>query len=360
MSSVQFEDVSKQFYDVVAVDGLNLEIANGELFVILGPSGSGKTTTLRLLAGLETLTRGTLRIGDRQVNDLPPRQRNLAMVFQDRSLYPHLDVYGNFAFGLKLRGQSKAKVDKRIREAANLLGVEHLLSRKPAELSGGEQQRIAVGRAIVREPEVFLLDEPLSNLDARLRDAMRWELLRLQQRLGATMIYVTHDQVEAMLLGSRLAVLDRGRLQQVGTPIEVYERPSSRFVAQFVGSPTMNLLRGVVERQDGGLAFRSDALSIAAPAERWHSSPPTSRPLWLGVRPHDLRLGSHGETTLSGVVEHTQCLGNETHVAFNVSGKRLTIVVPADCSLTRGDQFEFSLDLQRVHLFDGQTERRLS
>src|SRR5512140_909190 len=242
MATVTFENVTKKYGDVVAVDDLNLEIQDGEFMVFVGPSGCGKTTSLRMIAGLEDISIGDLKIGDRVVNDVPPKDRDIAMVFQSYALYPHMTVRDNLAFGLKLRKVAKADIEKRINEAAGILQLEKLLDRKPKELSGGQRQRVALGRAIVREPAVFLMDEPLSNLDAKLRVQTRAEIARLHQRLGTTMVYVTHDQVEAMTMGQRIAVMSEGLLQQVGTPQQLYDTPINRFVAGFIGSPSMNFI----------------------------------------------------------------------------------------------------------------------
>jgi multiple sugar transport system ATP-binding protein len=251
MATVTFDHITKKYGDVTAVDDFNLEIADGEFMVLVGPSGCGKTTNLRMIAGLEEISEGTLKIGDRVVNDVPPKDRDIAMVFQSYALYPHLTVYDNIAFGLKLRKMDKQEIDRRVKDAARVLDLEPFLDRKPRALSGGQRQRVAMGRAIVREPQAFLMDEPLSNLDAKLRVQMRTEVARLQQQLGTTMIYVTHDQTEAMTLGDRVAVLRDGVLQQFDRPKELYERPVNLFVAEFIGSPAMNLVGADIERSDG-------------------------------------------------------------------------------------------------------------
>src|SRR5512136_2970760 len=251
MASVTFDHVYKRFGDVVAVNDLNIEVADKEFVVFVGPSGCGKTTSLRLLAGLEEISEGTISIGDRLVNDVPPKDRDIAMVFQSYALYPHMSVYDNMAFGLKLRKTPKAEIDKKVKEAAEILGISQLLDRKPKQLSGGQRQRVAVGRAIVRDPKVFLFDEPLSNLDAKLRVQTRAEISKLHMRLGTTFIYVTHDQMEAMTMGTRIAVMKDGLLQQIDTPQALYDHPNNVFVAGFIGSPAMNFLPATVSRRDG-------------------------------------------------------------------------------------------------------------
>src|SRR5919197_2471158 len=268
MANVMLQDLTKSFDKVVAVNRINLEIPDKEFVVFVGPSGCGKTTTLRMIAGLEEGSEGTIMIGDRIVNDIPPKDRNIAMVFQNYALYPHMNVYKNMAFGLKLRRTPKPEIDRRVREAARILGIEDLLDRKPRQLSGGQRQRVAVGRAIVRQPEVFLFDETLSNLDAKLRVQMRAELIKLHERLDATMIYVTHDQVEAMTMGDRIVVMRNGFIQQVGPPMEVYNQPQNQFVAGFIGSPPMNFLEARLVADDGGLAVDFQGLRLPLPPQK--------------------------------------------------------------------------------------------
>jgi multiple sugar transport system ATP-binding protein len=266
MAKVRLEHVWKRFGKVVAVKDFNLETEDGEFVVFVGPSGCGKTTTLRMIAGLEEISEGRIYIGDRLVNDVPPKDRDIAMVFQNYALYPHMNVYENMAFGLRLRRYPKDEIDRRVKEAARILKIEHLLNRKPRELSGGQRQRVAMGRAIVREPKVFLMDEPLSNLDAKLRVEMRAEIAKLQRRLGVTTIYVTHDQVEAMTLGHRIVVMKDGEIQQVDTPLNLYDFPANRFVAGFIGSPSMNFIRAHVEAQ-------GDRVYLTAPGFRVRPTP---------------------------------------------------------------------------------------
>src|SRR5687768_13925812 len=282
MAKVAFENVVKQFGDVIAVNNLNIDVADKEFLVLVGPSGCGKTTALRCLAGLEEISSGAIKIGDRVVNDVAPKDRDIAMVFQSYALYPHLSVYDNMAFGLKLRKVPKDEIKRRVSEAADVLGIQELLARKPKQLSGGQRQRVAVGRAIVRQPKVFLFDEPLSNLDAKLRVQTRAEIAQLQARLQVTTVYVTHDQVEAMTMGHRIAILDAGRLQQVGPPLEVYERPANLFVARFIGAQPMNLLPGTVG--EAGDLVADDLRLPLPPALRAAAGPP-GRQVTAGIRP---------------------------------------------------------------------------
>jgi multiple sugar transport system ATP-binding protein len=359
-----------------AVRDLNLEIADGELLVIVGPSGCGKSTTLRIVAGLEEPACGEIWIGDRMMNGISASSRDVAMVFQNFALYPHLSVYQNMAFGLKMRGTPAAEIEKRVRYAAANLSIEPLLERFPRELSGGERQRVALGRAIVREPNVFLLDEPLSNLDAHLRVQMRAEIARLHARLRATIIYVTHDQEEAMTLGQRIAVMDRGIVQQVDTPLDIYRRPANRFVASFIGSPAMNFIRGQVE--NGVFRFAEVAVQGGGAAVATISAGTTAvGPAVLGVRPEDFVValpaasraapsppplggpaanGSHvGEVTLD-VVEH---LGHETIAHFALAGGTHVARLAADAGVRPGDRLALSIRPGAHHLFSEADGRRL-
>src|ERR671925_1546306 len=289
MASVTLQDLTKRFDKVTAVDRINLEIPDKEFVVFVGPSGCGKTTTLRMIAGLEEASEGTIMIGDRIVNDIPPKDRNIAMVFQNYALYPHMNVYKNMAFGLKLRRTPKPEIERRVREAARILGIVELLDRKPRQLSGGQRQRVAVGRAIVRQPEVFLFDEPLSNLDAKLRVNMRAELIKLHERLDATMIYVTHDQVEAMTMGDRIVVMRNGFIQQVGPPMEVYNQPQNQFVAGFIGSPPMNFLDAHLVSDNGGLAVDLQGMRLPLPPQQAKSAEAyANKKVVFGIRPEDI------------------------------------------------------------------------
>ncbi len=355
MPSVRFDHVSKRFGDVVVVEDFSLEVPDGELLVLVGGSGSGKSTILRMVAGLETTSTGTIRIGDQDITELPPRERDVAMVFQDYALYPHLTVRENLSLGLKLRKTPRPEIDRRVAWAGGMLGLETLLDRKPKQLSGGQRQRVAMGRAMVREPKVFLFDEPLSNLDAGLRAQMRIEIGGLQRRLNTTTIYVTHDQVEAMTLGDRIVVLANGRIQQVGRPIELYRQPVNRFVAGFIGTPTMNFIQGDVRSENGTAAFIAEGVWIQIPAGRLASG---SSPRTLGIRPEDMRVatrpdgidsGSDGQIT--GRVLLVERLGGTSHIHFDAGPNRLLIAVTGDPLPEVGDVITVRVPIANVHLF---------
>jgi multiple sugar transport system ATP-binding protein len=367
MASVTLEGIHKIYQQGgkthVAVHDIDLHIADGEFVVLVGPSGCGKSTTLRMIAGLETVSAGRLLIGDRDVTNVPPKDRDIAMVFQNYALYPHMTAYENMAFALKLRRAPRSEVDARVREAAAMLGIGDLLDRTPRSMSGGQRQRVALGRAIVRQPQVFLFDEPLSNLDAKLRTQMRREIARLHRQLGVTMIYVTHDQVEAMTLGDRIAVLDGGRLQQVDTPAELYDRPRNTFVASFIGSPAMNLIPGTIV--PGALpCFRAtDSDYWLALGEPW-----TERPFvrvggaaTLGIRPEDVRLASGAPTDEHNVararVELVEPLGSETVVHASIGAQEIVARVPPGTVAEPGDDTLLGFDTGRVHLFDPGGDR---
>jgi multiple sugar transport system ATP-binding protein len=330
MAEVVFERVGKTYPDSsVAVTDFNLEVHDGEFMVLVGPSGCGKTTVLRMLAGLEDITDGAIRIGERVVNHVPSRDRDIAMVFQSYALYPHLSVYENMAFGLKVKKTPKPEIARRVSYAADVLGLEPFLKRKPRALSGGQRQRVAMGRAIVREPQAFLMDEPLSNLDAKLRVQMRAEVSRLQRDLGVTTIYVTHDQVEAMTMGDRVAVMRKGNLQQVADPQTLYDRPVNLFVAGFIGSPAMNMLEATVERSNGGLALALGEQRVLLDADALAHRPAlvdhAGSSVILGIRPEDLEDAALSPDTpadrrLRGTVELREALGSELHVHFTVPG----------------------------------------
>jgi multiple sugar transport system ATP-binding protein len=358
MAQVTIEKAGKVYPGGVnAVVAFSLEIRDGEFIVLVGPSGCGKSTMLRMVAGLEEITSGTIRIGDRVVNDVPPKDRDIAMVFQNYALYPHMTVYDNMAFGLKLRKFPKAAIDERVRKAAKTLGIEQLLERKPKALSGGQRQRVAVGRAIVREPKVFLFDEPLSNLDAKLRVEMRAELKKLRQAIGTTTIYVTHDQEEAMTLGDRIVVMKDGVIQQVGTPLEVYHEPSNRFVAGFVGTPPMNFFDGELVR-DGGLCFRMGATLLEFNPARADRLKGRTGPVVLGIRPEGLAANSDGRfkggrNSISVTVEVTEPLGEKMDVYATVQGRdRIVARLDSHADVRTGMAMPLFADMSRVHIFE--------
>jgi multiple sugar transport system ATP-binding protein len=347
-----------------AVKDVNLEIRDKEFLVLVGPSGCGKTTTLRMVAGLEEITSGEIRIADRVVNDLPPMDRNIAMVFQNYALYPHKTVYDNMAFGLQMRKYPKDEIEKRVREAADILGIGPLLERKPRQLSGGQRQRVAVGRAIVRHPEVFLFDEPLSNLDAQLRVQMRVELKRLHERLETTAIYVTHDQVEAMTLGDRVVVMKDGRVQQVGEPLELYGQPANKFVAGFIGSPAMNFVDVTLSGpQDKLWAEAAEGLKIRVPpryAER--IAVKTGQKFTLGIRPEALRVANGGDPadfSFDSAVDVIEPLGNEILLNFRAGGVPMVARVAPSVRVKAHEPLRFALDPEQLHFFDGQSESAL-
>jgi multiple sugar transport system ATP-binding protein len=361
-ASVIFQDVSKTFGHVVAVDKLNLSVAQGEFLVLLGPSGCGKTTSLRMLAGLERISSGSIRIGDTVVNELPPRARNVAMVFQSYALYPHLSVFDNLAYPLRIRGAPKASIQPRVREVASLLQIENLLERRPKQLSGGQRQRVALGRAIVRHPAVFLMDEPLSNLDAQLRVHTRGELKRLQSELAVTTIYVTHDQAEAMTLADRVAIMRDGLLQQVGPPREIYDRPANMFVGGFLGSPGMNFLRGQLHADNASLAWTSNGHRLQLPAA-WTatlSAGSDYADVHLGVRPENVVIQSQPDgASLPAEVYVAEALGNETLVRLQVAGQELVARADATYEPEVGSKVWVRPNLDRAHLFDARDQRSI-
>jgi multiple sugar transport system ATP-binding protein len=365
MASVTLQDLSKRFDKVTAVNHVNLEIADKEFVVFVGPSGCGKTTTLRMVAGLEEISEGTILIGDRIVNDVPPKDRNIAMVFQNYALYPHMDVYKNMAFGLKLRRTPKPEIDRRVREAARILGIEELLDRKPRQLSGGQRQRVAVGRAIVRQPEVFLFDEPLSNLDAKLRVQMRSELIKLHYQLEATMIYVTHDQVEAMTMGDRIVIMNHGDIQQVGAPMEVYDHPVNMFVAGFIGSPAMNFFEGKLATQNSDVYCDFGKFTVKLPksqADLYHSH--INRPVVFGIRPENisdrLESGEHQQERVPAKVNVVEPLGSEVMVELEAGDHTFVARLDPDTEARPMNEMAVYFNMARFHLFDAETGQNLA
>jgi multiple sugar transport system ATP-binding protein len=355
MATVTFEDVSKRYGDVVAVDDLNLDIRDAEFMVLVGPSGCGKTTSLRMVAGLEEISSGTLKIGDRVINDVPPKDRDIAMVFQSYALYPHMSIRDNLAFGLKLRKVPRVQIDARVKEAAAILDLTRYLDRKPRELSGGQRQRVALGRAIVREPAVFLMDEPLSNLDAKLRVETRANILRLHQRLNTTFVYVTHDQIEAMTMGTRIAVMNEGRLQQVGSPQELYDRPINRFVAGFIGSPAMNFATVEVSKGEGDqVNLVGSNVTVPLPPQFRESVGATGRQLTVGFRPEHLVLGpvSGATATVNARAEVVEYLGNQELIHASGAGRDIVAIVDSSFRVRPGDMLELRIPLDRIQLFD--------
>jgi ABC-type sugar transport system ATPase subunit len=358
MPSISFEHVHKRFGETRVVEDFDLRVADGELLVLVGGSGSGKSTILRMLAGLEAVTSGTIRIDERDVTSLPPRERDVAMVFQDYALYPHMTVRENLSLGLRLRKFPREEIEKRVAWAGGMLGLDPLLDRKPKQLSGGQRQRVAMGRAMVREPLVFLFDEPLSNLDAGLRAQMRIEIGSLQRRLRTTTVYVTHDQVEAMTLGDRIVVLADGRIQQVGRPIELYRAPLNRFVAGFIGTPPMNFLTGRLVEENGAAAFMSEGARVKLIGERTVTTPAMGS-VTLGIRPEDLRVdfsapGSDPthDDRLAGKVVLVERLGGTSHVHFNVGPHRMLASVSDESLPAVGDDIAVRVPPERIHLFD--------
>ena len=348
MAGVTFDHVSKRYGTTSVIQDLNLEIHDHEFMVLVGPSGCGKSTALRMIAGLEDITNGTISIGGRIVNNLAPKDRDIAMVFQSYALYPHMTVAENLEFGLKMRGIKGDDMRRRVDNAAEILGIAHLLQRKPKELSGGQRQRVAVGRAIVREPAVFLFDEPLSNLDAKLRVQTRAEITRLQQSLGTTSVYVTHDQVEAMTMGQRITVLRDGKVQQVGTPKEVYDRPANVFVAQFIGTPPMNLIPATVAEP----MLRTS--SFAIPLRRHVDA----QRVIAGIRPEHIHR-ANGNATTSAKVDVVEPIGHESIVYMTAGNEKLVAIFDPSKTPRAGEMIEIAIDSARVHLFDAQTEKAL-
>jgi multiple sugar transport system ATP-binding protein len=364
MARVTLDKVTKRYGDVEAVRQVSLEIPDKELVVLVGPSGCGKSTTLRMIAGLEEISDGEIRIGDRKVNEVAPKDRDIAMVFQSYALYPHMSVRQNLEFGLKMRGTARAEIDTRVREAAAILGIEGLLGRKPKQLSGGQRQRVAMGRAIVRRPAVFLFDEPLSNLDAKLRVQMRTEIARLHSRLQTTTVYVTHDQVEAMTLADRIVVMKDGVVQQVGAPLELYDRPNNLFVAGFIGTPAMNFVEGELAASNDQTIFQAEGVRVAIPAAAMGKGTVGQRVV-LGVRPPDLMLlgeGSGGEEPagmISARVEVREPMGSEVYLHLDHPFSGWVVRLEGHATAREGDIVSLALRANAIHLFDRGSERSL-
>lgn len=368
MASVKLKNIYKKYAGgVTAVSDFNLDIEDKEFIILVGPSGCGKTTTLRMVAGLEEITEGELYISDKLVNDVAPKDRDIAMVFQNYALYPHMTVFDNMAFGLKLRKTPKDEIKRRVHEAAKILDIEHLLDRKPKALSGGQRQRVALGRAIVREPKVFLMDEPLSNLDAKLRVQMRTEISKLHQKLQTTIIYVTHDQTEAMTMGTRIVVMKDGFIQQVDTPTTLYERPNNMFVAGFIGSPQMNLIAATVQKRGNEIHLLFGDNDIKLPegkAKKLEGSDYIGKEVMMGVRPESVHdeavfLESMPDSIVNAKVEVVEMLGSETLLYIDIVGTTFTAKVNPRTKAKVGDVIKVALDANKIHLFDKETEKTI-
>lgn len=366
MAKVVLKNISKVYpgSTVPSVKSANLEIEDKEFVVLVGPSGCGKSTTLRMIAGLEEITDGELYIGDKLCNDVAPKDRDIAMVFQNYALYPHMTVYDNMAFGLKLRKVPKAEIDIKVKEAAKILGIEHLLERKPKALSGGQRQRVALGRAIVREPKVFLMDEPLSNLDAKLRVAMRTEISKLHKRLNTTFVYVTHDQTEAMTMGTRIVVMKDGVIQQVDSPTVLYNSPCNMFVAGFIGSPQMNFMNAVIEKQGDKLFVKIGELRLPIPADKAavvQEKGYAGKEVVFGIRPENLDdaasfVEKHSESCMTAKVELVEHMGSETFLYLVVEGNNIVAKVGPTTTAAIDDVVKVGVDMNLMHLFDKETE----
>ena len=367
MASLSFKNVKKTYDNgVQVVKGFDLEVADKEFIVLVGASGCGKSTTLRMIAGLEDITEGELYIGDKLVNKVPPKERDIAMVFQSYALYPHMTVYDNMAFALKLAKEPKDEIDRKVKEAAEILGLTDYLERKPKALSGGQRQRVALGRAMVRKPKVFLLDEPLSNLDAKLRTEMRSQLAHLHKKLETTFVYVTHDQTEAMTLGTRIVVMDKGVIQQVDTPRNLYTRPINKFVAGFIGSPTMNFSDALVVEKDGNVYLEFAGTSVTMPADKakvLKEEGYIGKEVIFGIRPEDVyEDGDHVKAAIAGgyalnaEVDMYELLGSDVILYFYVGENKFTAIVDPATSARTGDKVTFALDVNKMHIFDKETE----
>ena len=361
MAGITFKHISKSYDgDVTVIPDLNLEIKDKEFVVLVGPSGCGKSTTLRMIAGLETITSGELYIGDRLINAVPPKDRDIAMVFQNYALYPHMSVYKNMTFALELQHVDKKTIDKKVHEAAKMLGLEQYLNRKPKALSGGQRQRVALGRALVRNPSVFLLDEPLSNLDAKLRTEMRSSISKLHQQLGTTFVYVTHDQIEAMTMGDRICVMNAGVVQQFDTPQVLYNSPCNLFVAGFIGSPQMNFINATVEKSDEGYNIVFGDTKI--PSAREELADYVGKDVILGIRPEDFHTEKDfiaGENVVKAVVDLDEMMGSETLLYMDYAGTKLIAKIPSEITVKTGDTVELAVNVNKIHVFNKETEQAI-
>jgi multiple sugar transport system ATP-binding protein len=364
MARVILKNIIKQFGSVKVLKNINLTIEDREFCVLLGPSGCGKTTLLRIIAGLDEPTEGEILIGDKDVTDLEPKDRDIAMVFQNYALYPHMSVYDNISFGLKIRGYLKDEIDSRVNQAAEILSIQQFLSRLPKALSGGQRQRVAVGRAIVRKPKVFLFDEPLSNLDAKLRVEMRAELKRLHQRLQATIVYVTHDQVEAMTLADKIVVMKDGVIQQIGSPLEIYNKPVNKFVAGFIGSPPMNFINGMIVKKDDKIIFDEGNFELKLPEEYFEDlANYINKEVLLGIRPEDvydkIYVSSTAENTIVATVNIVELLGNVKHLHLTTGKNNFVCIVKSSNEAEEGHTIEVVFDISKIHIFDKETEQAI-
>jgi multiple sugar transport system ATP-binding protein len=356
MASVKIRNVEKSYGSLKVIHGVNIDVEDHEFVVLVGPSGCGKSTLLRMIAGLETISGGEIAIGDKVVNDVPPRDRDIAMVFQNYALYPHMSIFDNMGFSLKLRKRPKSEIEEKVLEAAEILNLKPYLDRSPGQLSGGQRQRVAMGRALVRDARVFLFDEPLSNLDAKLRVTMRTEIKALHQRLKTTSVYVTHDQIEAMTMADRIVVMNAGRVEQVGAPLELYDRPANLFVAGFLGSPSMNFIKGRYRRGDDGahvICGDGTALPVSPVSSAWNDEP-----VVLGIRPEHLRLAAEGEG-VAATVDVVEPTGANIEVFADLAGERVCAVFNERHPFQPGETISLGWDLDKVHLFDSDTGRRI-
>ena len=362
MANISLKNIKKIYQgNVVAVQDFNLEIEDKEFIILVGPSGCGKSTTLRMIAGLEDISEGELYIGDTLVNDVAPKDRDIAMVFQNYALYPHMTVFNNMAFGLTLRKMPKAEIRQKVEEAAAILGIEHLLERKPKALSGGQRQRVALGRAMVRDPAVFLLDEPLSNLDAKLRNQMRTEIAKLHKRLGTTFVYVTHDQTEAMTMGDRIVVMKDGFIQQIDTPQNLYNKPCNLFVAGFIGTPQMNFVNGSIVKTENGYAAEFAGCRITLPESKCENiSPLEGKEVVFGIRPEDIPVAGDGPETIELRVDVAELMGAEMYLHCDLAGNKMIVRTPVLDGCKTDSILNVRFNMNKLHIFDKETEKVIS